>query len=343
MRTLADLPVSLQHAPAERETEHLDLGARMLARRRVDEGLQRLAGDEARRIGLRGTRSRSRLRTGSRRSNRGHRADRRGGRCAASASGIRPGCSHQVGASANSSLSDGACVAGAGEATGSQYNCLFPMIVAKRYFVSGRVQGVGFRYYVQDHAAVEGRARLRAQSARRPRRGAGRRRRRIGVARGAGAAARPRRRACRRRGRRDVGAVRPGDRLLREMTFRAFAETSMTDALKTRIRHVPDFPKAGILFYDVTTLLRDPEGFRIAIDQHGGAVRGRRHRPRGRHREPRLHPRQRCRRPPRRRVRAGAQARKAAGRNDPRQLCTGVRHRQPRDAPRCDRHRGSAC
>jgi adenine phosphoribosyltransferase len=40
----------------------------------------------------------------------------------------------------------------------------------------------------------------------------------------------------------------------------------MTDVLKTRIRHVPDFPKAGILFYDVTTLLRDADGFRIAID-----------------------------------------------------------------------------
>jgi adenine phosphoribosyltransferase len=40
----------------------------------------------------------------------------------------------------------------------------------------------------------------------------------------------------------------------------------MTDALKSRIRHVPDFPKAGILFYDVTTLLRDPQGFRAAID-----------------------------------------------------------------------------
>jgi adenine phosphoribosyltransferase len=40
----------------------------------------------------------------------------------------------------------------------------------------------------------------------------------------------------------------------------------MTD-LKARIRHVPDFPKPGILFYDVTTLLRDPEGFRLAIDQ----------------------------------------------------------------------------
>ena len=36
--------------------------------------------------------------------------------------------------------------------------------------------------------------------------------------------------------------------------------------LKSKIRHVPDFPKAGILFYDVTTLLRDPDGFRLAID-----------------------------------------------------------------------------
>ena len=36
--------------------------------------------------------------------------------------------------------------------------------------------------------------------------------------------------------------------------------------LKTRIRHVPDFPKAGILFYDITTLLQDPTGFRAAVD-----------------------------------------------------------------------------
>jgi adenine phosphoribosyltransferase len=36
--------------------------------------------------------------------------------------------------------------------------------------------------------------------------------------------------------------------------------------LKQHIRHVPDFPKAGILFYDITTLLRDPEGFKITID-----------------------------------------------------------------------------
>jgi len=40
----------------------------------------------------------------------------------------------------------------------------------------------------------------------------------------------------------------------------------MTNALKERIRHVPDFPKPGILFYDVTTLLKDPEGFQMAVD-----------------------------------------------------------------------------
>jgi len=38
------------------------------------------------------------------------------------------------------------------------------------------------------------------------------------------------------------------------------------DQLKAKIRHVPDFPKAGILFYDITTLLQDPIGFRAAID-----------------------------------------------------------------------------
>jgi adenine phosphoribosyltransferase len=38
------------------------------------------------------------------------------------------------------------------------------------------------------------------------------------------------------------------------------------EALKKRIRHVPDFPKPGILFYDVTTLLKDREGFGMALD-----------------------------------------------------------------------------
>src|SRR5215831_4584737 len=38
------------------------------------------------------------------------------------------------------------------------------------------------------------------------------------------------------------------------------------EQLKKKIRHVPDFPKAGILFHDITTLLRDAAGFRTSID-----------------------------------------------------------------------------
>jgi adenine phosphoribosyltransferase len=41
---------------------------------------------------------------------------------------------------------------------------------------------------------------------------------------------------------------------------------SVKDALKSRIRQVPDFPKPGILFYDITSLLKDASGFRLAID-----------------------------------------------------------------------------
>ena len=36
--------------------------------------------------------------------------------------------------------------------------------------------------------------------------------------------------------------------------------------LKQHIRSVPDFPKTGILFYDITTLLRDPLGFKTTVD-----------------------------------------------------------------------------
>lgn len=38
------------------------------------------------------------------------------------------------------------------------------------------------------------------------------------------------------------------------------------EELRARIREIPDFPKPGILFYDITTLLKDPEAFREAID-----------------------------------------------------------------------------
>jgi len=38
------------------------------------------------------------------------------------------------------------------------------------------------------------------------------------------------------------------------------------DALKAAIRDVPDFPKKGIVFKDITTLLKDPALFRRTVD-----------------------------------------------------------------------------
>ena len=40
----------------------------------------------------------------------------------------------------------------------------------------------------------------------------------------------------------------------------------MTDELKSYIREVADFPKPGINFYDITTLLKDPVGLRRTMD-----------------------------------------------------------------------------
>lgn len=39
------------------------------------------------------------------------------------------------------------------------------------------------------------------------------------------------------------------------------------DDLKKMIREIPDHPKPGILFYDLTTLLQDPRGFHSLVDQ----------------------------------------------------------------------------
>src|SRR6266705_2657524 len=38
------------------------------------------------------------------------------------------------------------------------------------------------------------------------------------------------------------------------------------DDLKKLIREVPDFPKPGINFYDITTLLKHPDGLRRTVD-----------------------------------------------------------------------------
>ena len=46
------------------------------------------------------------------------------------------------------------------------------------------------------------------------------------------------------------------------------------DNLKKLIREVPDFPKPGINFYDITTLLKDPTGLEETIDALTESCRG---------------------------------------------------------------------
>ena len=48
---------------------------------------------------------------------------------------------------------------------------------------------------------------------------------------------------------------------------------SSVEDLRALIREVPDFPKPGILFYDITTLLRDPAAFHEVIDRMADAVK----------------------------------------------------------------------
>ena len=38
------------------------------------------------------------------------------------------------------------------------------------------------------------------------------------------------------------------------------------EELRARIREIPDFPKPGILFYDITTMLKDSAAYRESID-----------------------------------------------------------------------------
>jgi len=43
--------------------------------------------------------------------------------------------------------------------------------------------------------------------------------------------------------------------------------------LKDHIRSIPDFPKPGILFYDISTLLRHPDAWQVAMGRMASAVR----------------------------------------------------------------------
>lgn len=44
--------------------------------------------------------------------------------------------------------------------------------------------------------------------------------------------------------------------------------------LKSYVRTIPDYPKKGILYRDITTLIENPEGFRESIEQMASAHRG---------------------------------------------------------------------
>ena len=46
--------------------------------------------------------------------------------------------------------------------------------------------------------------------------------------------------------------------------------------IKALIRTIPDYPQPGVMFRDVTTLLKDPTGFRLTIGELAGRYRGRR-------------------------------------------------------------------
>jgi adenine phosphoribosyltransferase len=46
------------------------------------------------------------------------------------------------------------------------------------------------------------------------------------------------------------------------------------DDLKSLIREVPDFPKPGINFYDITTLLKHPQGLRRTVDALAAEFKG---------------------------------------------------------------------
>jgi adenine phosphoribosyltransferase len=48
---------------------------------------------------------------------------------------------------------------------------------------------------------------------------------------------------------------------------------STNDYLKSAIRSIPDFPKKGIMFRDITTLLKDPKAFAMVIDYFYGKYR----------------------------------------------------------------------
>ncbi len=51
-------------------------------------------------------------------------------------------------------------------------------------------------------------------------------------------------------------------------------DIDQNEDIRSRIRTIPDFPKPGILFRDITTLLLDAEGLRLTIEKMAAQVDG---------------------------------------------------------------------
>ena len=136
------------------------------------------------------------------------------------------------------------------------------MLIARQFVVRGRVQGVGFRFFTERAARAEGLSgwvRSRDDGCVEA------------LVEGDRDAVdwfeRQLRRGPRRRGSKRLRSSTPRPAAGRQ-DFRFNREKRGVDAGAQRaiFWYVPDFPKPGILFYDITTLLQDPDGFRMAID-----------------------------------------------------------------------------
>lgn len=59
-----------------------------------------------------------------------------------------------------------------------------------------------------------------------------------------------------------------------EEIFRRKGESAQMKKMEEYVRAIPDFPEPGIIFRDVTSVLQDPEGLRLAIDSMIGLLEG---------------------------------------------------------------------
>ena len=98
--------------------------------------------------------------------------------------------------------------------------------------------------------------------------------------------------------------------------------------LRQSIRTIADYPKPGIQFRDITTLLRDAKAFEITVDALIEPWRDQQDRQGRGHRSARLHSRRRRGARPQVRFRADSQARQAAARNRARGLLARIRRRR---------------